>query len=280
MSEQVLLKTPPTQWLKQTLTFADFTIDPTNNQRSLPVLLHMLAEGVFPIKTMAKVITRFTGPSNVGQVVLQYCDDAGNPLDTTDDVFLSYLNNTKYVTNKNNVLANLPNKSPMNVFPEGIYVRLNTVEGIASANTSERSLVTMVADVAGSLGGKYFTVSTAKYVWYNTGASADPAPGGAFVTGIQVDITAGDDAKTIAMKTARALHSTYPASFNGTNQLLIVDSAATNVTDIGAGNSGFTVSVEQAGGATPAAVNTLNAGEVQIYMELQNLMGASVSVPA
>lgn len=55
------------------------------------------------------------------------------------------------------------------------------------------------------LGGTHFTVSdpsTDYYVWYNTGADADPTPGG---TGIEVTITATDTAKEVASKTKDAI---------------------------------------------------------------------------
>lgn len=59
-----------------------------------------------------------------------------------------------------------------------------------------------------SLGGKYFNISsptTDFYVWYDTGASTDPAPAGK--TGIEVTITTGDTAAQIATKTAAAINA-------------------------------------------------------------------------
>lgn len=58
-----------------------------------------------------------------------------------------------------------------------------------------------VADVAGALGGKYFLFMDAagakKYVWFNTGASTDPAPAGGW-SGLEVEIDSGDSASVIA----------------------------------------------------------------------------------
>ena len=69
----------------------------------------------------------------------------------------------------------------------------------------ERTDVTLVADVAGSLGGKHFTIdtpTTSYYVWFDSGASTDPAVAGK--TGIQVIYTSGDSAIVLAglLKTA------------------------------------------------------------------------------
>lgn len=68
----------------------------------------------------------------------------------------------------------------------------------------ERTCVETVADVAGSLGGKYFTLTgldssgtaTDYYVWFDTGADVDPAPAGK--TGIEVTIGSGDSEAAVA----------------------------------------------------------------------------------
>jgi len=65
--------------------------------------------------------------------------------------------------------------------------------------------VQVEADVAGSLGGLYWTFSsssTSYYVWYDTGADVDPAPGG---TGIEVSISADDNADAVATAVVAAI---------------------------------------------------------------------------
>jgi len=83
------------------------------------------------------------------------------------------------------------------------------------ANVAEIHSITMVADVAGSLGGKFFYIDapdptggvTEYYVWYDVDAgSTDPAPvsrTGAKTapTAIEIDITTGDSATVIAAAT-------------------------------------------------------------------------------
>jgi len=66
----------------------------------------------------------------------------------------------------------------------------------------EQWLLTMVADQSDSFDGVHFQLATAgnttptHYVWFDNGASADPAPGG--LTGIAVSYTTDDNAATMA----------------------------------------------------------------------------------
>ena len=69
--------------------------------------------------------------------------------------------------------------------------------------------VETIKTTAGTLlGGKYFLLMTPlgvkKYVWFNTGASVDPAPAGGW-TEIEVAILVGDSASQVATKLAVAL---------------------------------------------------------------------------
>lgn len=76
----------------------------------------------------------------------------------------------------------------------------------------ELTAITCVADVTGSLGGKYFTLSAGDnsedfYVWYDVDdGSSDPAP--ASKTGIEVNISADDTAATVVTNTIAAINST------------------------------------------------------------------------
>jgi len=75
--------------------------------------------------------------------------------------------------------------------------------------------ITTVADVAGSLDGKYFNLMSTHYVWFDTGVSVDPAPAGK--TGLQVIITSGDSAAIIAglMSTAIDGDAGFSSSVSG-----------------------------------------------------------------
>jgi hypothetical protein len=75
-----------------------------------------------------------------------------------------------------------------------------------------QSDVTCVADVAGSLAGKYFILHTPGdqtpdyFVWYKVGAvGVAPVLGVSNLVGIEVDLTANDTANTVASTTATAI---------------------------------------------------------------------------
>lgn len=110
-----------------------------------------------------------------------------------------------------------------------------------------------VADVAGSLAGKYFLIPAGDsgvnyYVWFKvSGSGSDPALSGK--TGVEVDISTNDSAGTVATAVATALDAL--AAFVATPSSAIV--TCTNAlggltTDGEAGDSGFTVSVTTKGG--------------------------------
>jgi hypothetical protein len=76
------------------------------------------------------------------------------------------------------------------------------------ADHHERTKVDMVGTTAAGLAGKYFILFDdvgQVYVWFSlNNASVDPAPGG---RGIKVIVLAGDDAYTLAQKTADAVNA-------------------------------------------------------------------------
>jgi len=141
--------------------------------------------------------------------------------------------------------------------------------------------VTAVADVSGSLAGTYFKLydgaNNQYYVWYSTGASTNPSPGG---TGIQVLYSANASAATIAALTVAAINA-YVLSGSGTsaispfwakydyaaiggtntNQILISCLQSTAVpTAWAAGTSGFTVTANVAGVAYISGLAAYNPG--------------------
>jgi hypothetical protein len=83
--------------------------------------------------------------------------------------------------------------------------------------------ITCQADVAGSLGGKYFlfrdSAGAKRYCWFDTGSSVDPAPAGGWV-GSSVVITSGDSATAVA--TAATAVLTAVSGFNATSSGAVI----------------------------------------------------------
>jgi hypothetical protein len=120
-----------------------------------------------------------------------------------------------------------------------------------------------------SLDGTHFTISsptpTDYYVWYDTGASVDPAPGG---TGIQVNIRADDTSKAVAQKTKEAIlaaTSDFHVNVIGnTMTITTVDDGVT--TDSTNGDTSFDILKVQDGAAPTARTYTFthhNGGTVE-----------------
>ncbi len=83
---------------------------------------------------------------------------------------------------------------------------------------AQKTKIKCVADVAGSLGGKFFLFhepdGTKHYAWFNTGASTDPAPAGGW-TEHEITITSGDSGTDIAAELATVLGAV--GGFDATN---------------------------------------------------------------
>jgi len=152
-------------------------------------------------------------------------------------------------------------------FNAGGHPSITITNGVATetfyfvVGEPEITNITTVADVAGSLAGKYFTLNSALnanmyYFWYIvSGVGTDPMVPG--LTGIPINIITGDSANTVALKTNNVINS------------LVLDFTSTVLTDVitvttigegvttaeTAGTSGFTVTVTQAGAGANAALN-------------------------
>jgi hypothetical protein len=110
--------------------------------------------------------------------------------------------------------------------------------------------ITAVADVAGSLDSTHFLISspsTDYYVWLNVDAGGtDPEVAGR--TGIEVAISEGDSAADVATAVAAALDAESDFSAGAVGALITATCAAEGAASApGAGDSGFTVSLETAG---------------------------------
>lgn len=125
----------------------------------------------------------------------------------------------------------------------------------ASTSRQHAGTITTVADVAGSLDGKYFIladeVGTVGF-WIDVDDGGGSAPAGALAAARQVEITTiatGDAASVVATKVAAAIHadSKFTASAVGTSVSWNVDAYAPEVGSESAGDSGFTVTETVAG---------------------------------
>lgn len=121
--------------------------------------------------------------------------------------------------------------------------------------------ITTVADVAGNLAGKYFTLNSANtadqyYFWYAvSGVGSDPAISGK--TGIRIDINTGDSANTVAQKTSNVISSQILdfTTTVSTNIIIVTNVGFGEAVDGTAGTSGFTVTVTQQGRGQDDSLN-------------------------
>lgn len=125
--------------------------------------------------------------------------------------------------------------------------------GKLATAVAEVSSVTFVADVAGSLNSKYFTVQkaddgTKNYVWFNiNSAGVDPAPSG--YTAVPVTGATGATATTLAAAAATALTSAGYTASASSGVLTITNAATGGATDTAdsAAATGFTFSTTTQG---------------------------------
>lgn len=138
--------------------------------------------------------------------------------------------------------------------------------------SQHRVCFSTIDDVAGFLGAKYFTFSTPSvkgYVWFNTGASTDPAPSG-FVEIAEVSIASGDSAALVASKAAAAINLVDVAAglhAKASSNLLVLEAKALGapLAAATAGTSTFSLSIQRAGSSL---VMGYTDGNVEIGTEL------------
>jgi len=131
----------------------------------------------------------------------------------------------------------------------------------------EVTTVVLPAEAASNQAGKYWNIydgaNNRFYVWYSTGASTDPAPGG---TGIKVLIGTDESADSVALKTMSVMNSLgkwWVEKTATTGQLRIVNlTASAAPTDSTNGTmTAFTPVVVQSG---VAAVALSNYGRIKV----------------
>ena len=127
----------------------------------------------------------------------------------------------------------------------------------------EKVKVTHVADVAGALGGKYYTLMGTHYVWFDTGASVDPSVVGS--TGLQVVIVSGDSASVIAGKVQAVVDA--DANFSASvlsADVTITAAAVGDKTDSADIDSGVSIEKLQEGGSLDMG---LISGDIETTFE-------------
>jgi len=144
-----------------------------------------------------------------------------------------------------------------------------------SALTKEQTTWQIEAATVGSdVAGKYVLFSTRSadyYIWYDTGASSDPAVSGR--TGIEITVNAGDDDDAIALATRTALSAHLLATTGevvitgATNQFIITVDFYVNVTD---GTNGDmttyfdTIAITQGHGVVDHTAGWIKIAEVDV----------------
>ncbi len=141
-----------------------------------------------------------------------------------------------------------------------------TVNTYKFRGVKERTTVTCIADVAGSLNNDYFFINSASdarqyYVWYNVNAAGiDPAISGRL--GIEVAVATGALDTAVASATNTALNDIidFTATVLGAT-VTVINANNGNTTNASAQTSGFTVTVTQAGdGEDQATLEVLLSG--------------------
>ena len=130
------------------------------------------------------------------------------------------------------------------------------------------------ATVGSDVAGKYVLFSTRSadyYIWYDTGASSDPAVSGR--TGIEVSVNAGDDDDAIALATRTAL-SAHQLTTDGeivvtgaTNQFIITLGFYVNITDSTNGDMSTyfdAISITQGNGVPDHTAGWIKIAEVAV----------------
>lgn len=142
-------------------------------------------------------------------------------------------------------------------------------------NSYEVTDIVTLPDVADNLSGKHFLISevgTDYYVWYDTGASVDPAVVGA--TPVQVSIDINDPADVVAFKTALAIRNSGAniVVYQFGDKIRCVEVSKTNITDTLDVTTGFTINTLTQGGGAVKVINDLIQGAFSVYLQFTKLL--------
>lgn len=131
---------------------------------------------------------------------------------------------------------------------------------LTAVDKREKTQVTCTGDTAGSLNNTYFVFHSANdatkyYMWYNVDdGGTDPAVANAI--GVQVAISAGDNASTVASVSRAQFDPDFQSDFietGATDKIVFQNVAVGSTTDaVDTGSTGFTISVQIQGGSVGA----------------------------
>lgn len=162
----------------------------------------------------APIVSAVTNIQMLDNIGIQFNFTSAPTGDFTVDVSTDYAQDTYgNVTNAGNWIPITLSPAPAAAGAAGnIFINITEISAPWMRQTYTSTLlesgsITLVADVAGSLNSKYFTLNGADgdnwYVWYDNGSGVDPAPAGR--TGIPVVYTTGDTASTLGGLTRTAM---------------------------------------------------------------------------
>jgi hypothetical protein len=166
---------------------------------------------------------------------------------------ISLLGITNMITDYNNGIT--PTITITNGTVTNTYTFVTGVQQVVNIAT--------VADVAGNLAGKYFTINDANnvisyYVWFSvSGVGTDPLVSGK--VGIEVVLDTSDSANTVAQKVADtlALFSSDFTTTTSTNNVIVTNINQGPAANPTAGTSGFTTIVLTSGRGEDAAAHQI-----------------------
>lgn len=205
-----------------------------------------------------------TDPAPVGfdsgiRVIIENLTTAEQIADQIRDIINVYISDFIATTSGSNVVTinNINEGSTVDseiVALGGIWASSTTQQGQGEEAKQETSDFTTVADVAGSLAGRYFGITSAfnlnrYYVWFRvSGSGSDPLV--ANRTGIRIDLTTGDTANNVALKIATQINTQLPDKFQCSNlsDVLTVKTLSSGpAEDSIIGTSTFTLNISQQG---------------------------------
>ena len=147
------------------------------------------------------------------------------------------------------------------------------------ALAAEVTTIVCGADSGGSLGGKYFTISgmgtdfeqNNYHVWIDV-ANGSTEPSGLSSTGVEVNISSGDNAATVATAVNSAIHALADfSSSRDTATLTVTNAVRGSVSDAADVDTGFTISTATAGTGTKNSNHKHPEDDIMWFMQGDNL---------
>lgn len=155
---------------------------------------------------------------------------------------------------------------------DSTHLRLEDAASLNYAGVAEKTSITCLADSAGSLDGKYFTIKSANdatsyYVWLDVDAGGnDPLASG---TAIPVSISSNDSAEDVAAAVAAALEANADfTAYTNSAEVVVINAAVGPSTDAADSDTGFSISVLTQGAA---ANPTVSESDVMVRCQLSDI---------